>query len=288
MLLSQRLEKLTQTSKGSTRSIALYLLRKNRDACFLTMREVAEGTQVSKPTLVRFAQGLGFDGWGGFFEAYRREISSMEARGSHVDHGIPFGEEASTSQIIEAISQVRSESDYETGQIQDAEQVARAVGMLAEARRIVLLGVSVNALCLQLFQRKLLQLGIDAVLPAQAEFGLVAQTLKPGDIVLAISYTGESGQRTPMKHLATIRAQGAGIVAITSEGENYLRDHADVVLTIVSREALYAKIATFSTEASIMCLLDILYAGVFARDYRSNLASKSSTSKLVEFRRRPV
>lgn len=48
----------------------------------------------------------------------------------------------------------------------------------------------------------------------------------------------------------------------------------------------YNKIGTFSTEASINTLLDMLYAMVFARNYRRNLEFKLSSSRAVEVNRR--
>lgn len=152
--------------------------------------------------------------------------------------------------------------------------------------QFALFGISVNTLCLQLFQRKLAQIGIDSILPQQAEMGLFARTLASQDCVVMVSYSGESSHRTPMKYLPELNEKGVPVVALTSEGDNYLRDHADAVLSILAQENLYNKIGTFSTEASINTLLDMLYAMVFARNYRRNLEFKSSSSRAVEVNRR--
>lgn len=101
-----------------------------------------------------------------------------------------------------------------------------------------------------------------------------------------VSYSGESYHRSPMKYLPELNEKGVPVIALTSEGDNYLRDHANVVLSILAQESLYNKIGTFSTEASINTLLDIVYATVFARNYRRNLEFKSSSSRAVEVNRR--
>lgn len=134
----------------------------------------------------------------------------------------------------------------------------RAANILARSRKIGLFGVSVNALLLALFQRKCMTIGVDAVQPPQAEFGIFARTLTAEDCALMVSYTGESEYRAPMKRIPLLRANGVKIISITGEGDNYLRANSDVNLTILSCESLYAKIGTFSTEESVSCVLDML------------------------------
>lgn len=109
--------------------------------------------------------------------------------------------------------------------------------------------------------------------------------LQAGDCAIAASYTGENETRKPMVYLKSLRERGVRVIGLTSEGDNYLRRNADITLTILSREKLYQKIANFSTEASTECLLDMLYAGVFARDYEHNLRYKSDISREVEINR---
>ena len=63
-----------------------------------------------------------------------------------------------------------------------------------------------------------------------------------------------------------LRENHVPVVAITSEGSNYLREQVDTVLTMTTMEALYNKIATFSTEESLQYLLNVLYSCYFAKD----------------------
>lgn len=285
MLISQRLEKLAAEHDDSRRTIGLYLLDNPKSVDVLTMAQIAEATFSSKATLVRAAKQLGFDGWTAFARAYGREQDRAAERASDVDHSIPFAPGAPMRDIMTAIAQVRADSTMETMQQQDARDVERAVNYLVSARQIMLLGLSTNEQCLGLFQRKLLQIGINASLPIVADYGAAVQLLKEGDCVVASSYTGENETRKPMVYLKKLRERGVRVIALTSEGDNYLRRNADVTLTVLSREKLYQKIATFSTEASVECLLDMLYAGIFARDYEHNLRYKTETSREVEINR---
>lgn len=285
MLISQRLEKLAVEHDDSRRTIGLYLLDNPKSVDVLTMAQIAAETFSSKATLVRVAKQLGFDGWTAFARAYGREQDRAAERASAIDHNIPFAPGAPMRDIMASVAQVRADSCLETMQQQDARDMERAVSYLVDAGHIMLLGMSTNEQCLGLFQRKLLQIGINTSLPIVADYGAATQLLKAGDCVVASSYTGENEMRKPMVYLKKLRERGVRVIALTSEGDNYLRRNADVTLTVLSREKLYQKIATFSTEASTECLLDMLYAGVFARDYERNLRYKTETSREVEINR---
>ena len=66
---------------------------------------------------------------------------------------------------------------------------------------------------------------------------------------------------------------------ITSIGDNTLSKNADCILRICTREKLYSKIATFSTDSAITYLLDVLYSCIFALDYDRNLNLKIETGR---------
>ena len=287
MLISQRLEKLATHRTDAAGAVARFLLEDATHAETLSMRQIAEATVTSKPTLVRVAQQLGYSGWRDFFDAWRLELAMQRERMGTVNHSLPFAAGATTREIADTVARVASESSWQTSQMQDARQIERAAELLAAAPVIALFGISVNELCLRLFQRKMMQLGVRTHLSPQAEMGLFCQTLGAGDCAVVVSYTGETADRTPMRHVETMRERGVRIISISGEGPNYLREHADAALTIFSQESLYAKIGTFSTETSINTVLDILYACYFARDYERNLARKMEISAAVEHNRQP-
>ena len=129
-------------------------------------------------------------------------------------------------------------------------------------------------------------IGMQAI-PYAAGGAHVARMLQGGDCAIVVSYTGESPERMPMCHLAEFRARGVRVVGVTSEGDNYLRESSDAVLTILGQESLYEKVGPFSSRASTACALDMLYAAIFARDYERNLAYLSQSSRELERGRLP-
>lgn len=282
MLIAQQLEQLANTRSGACRRACLYILTHEDDVTVASMDVIAAASHTSKATLVRVAQLLGFTGWRRFSQAWERERITQKVNASTVDHNIPFQAETPCTEIAEAVAAVRAESARLTAASLDAKELAQAVRLIQDARRLALYGVNINAALLRMFSHKLLQLGRIVEQPEMSEMGTHAATLGEQDCVLMVSYTGEHPTRAPMRHIPRLEEAGCRIVALTGEGGNYLRDHADVILTILSRERLFAKVGTFSSEESTACLLDILYAALFAERYQANLQHRAQRTRAVE------
>ena len=118
------------------------------------------------------------------------------------------------------------------------------------------------------------------------EIGIIAYSLTNKDAAIVISYSGNDVSREPMKFIPDMNSKGVKLIGITSDGYNYMRQEIDTVLTISSREGLYKKISNFSTEESILFILNVLYACFFSKEYIKNYTYKLKNSiKLEESRR---
>ena len=114
MLISQRLEKLATHRTDAAGAVARFLLEDATHAETLSMRQIAEATATSKPTLVRVAQQLGYSGWRDFFDAWRLELAMQRERMGAVNHSLPFAAGATTREIADAVARVASESAWQT------------------------------------------------------------------------------------------------------------------------------------------------------------------------------
>ena len=85
--------------------------------------------------------------------------------------------------------------------------------------------------------------------------------------------------------MAFLKRKGIPMILLTSIGDNSSTSLATHVLRLATREKLYSKIGSFSTDTSITFLLECLYAGVFAKDFERNLTLRKNASKFIEFDR---
>lgn len=285
MLIAQKLEEMNMNCKDARGSVSAFLLAHKADLGRYTMQQVADATYTSRPTLVRIAKRMGYSGWNELVQKYTEECRYYADHFSHISPNIPFEKGDTPSMIADKVGHVMVEGALDTLEQLDAAALERAARLLAGARRIAMLCISPNSLLAELFQRKMLQIGVNVQLVNQAEQFFLAQSLTAEDCAIVISYSGNNEQRAPMRYLNCLQENGVPIIAVTSAGDNLLRSKATCVLTMSSREKLYSKIATFATEESISLLLNALYACYFALDYDKNFAFKVNASRAIEQQR---
>lgn len=287
MYLLQKIDEMTLYS-DSRRAVASFILEKRSKLDQYTLQEIAEQTYTSKTTLVRFAQSLGYHGWREFLQAFLEEAHHQDSYFSDIDPNRPFVETDTTEDIINRISSLQVESILDTADLIDIPTLETAVDTILEAGRIVLFGLSPNSLMGELFRRKMLTIGITVTVPRVDEGGAFACALTDKDCAIVISYAGNQEVRSPMKFIPIMERNRVQLIGVTGGGNCYIREHCGCVFTISSRERLYSKIAGFSTEMSIMTILNVLFSCCYKRNYRENWEYKLSNFSVLESERNPT
>ncbi|MBT9777351.1 SIS domain-containing protein [Clostridium sp. MCC353] len=286
MYLFQRIEETFMLYDDSKKKVAEFILQKRSKLTHYSMQEIAEATYTSKPTLVRFAQALGYAGWKEFMKAFVEEAYYQESHFSDIDPNYPFSISDSTKDIITKISDLQVESILDTADLLDTAALEQAAERILNAAHVTLFGISPNNLLGELFRRKMESIGRLVYISAVDESGMLSSSLTADDCAVMISYSGNNENREPMRFIKKLQENQVPMIGITSGGNNYIRENIDCILTISSRERLFSKISGFSTEASILSILNILFSCCFVKNYERNLEYKIKNSKNFEFRRR--
>jgi arabinose-5-phosphate isomerase len=85
------------------------------------------------------------------------------------------------------------------------------------------------------------------------DLGMVA----PGDVLIAISYTGRTSELTSI--LPVVKDMSVPVIAITGKADSYLGAEADIVLDVsVEREACPLNLAPTSSTAATLAMGDAL------------------------------
>lgn len=284
--LLQRIEEYTLKQKDSKRQIAETILEHKKDLQDYSMEELARLSFSSKSALVRFGKSLDFDGWKDFFQALMEEIHYEQVHFSDIDPNIPFKREDSYKDIINKIAAIQIESIQDTADQFDEDALDEAVNILLKANRVVVLGISPNNLLADVFRRKMAGIGRGIEVIPSGEIGVTAHALKSTDAAIIISYAGNDILQDNIRYVPIMKKNKVKLIALTSEGGGYLRKEIPTILTISSREGLYRKISNFSTEESIMFILNILYSAYFSKNYIQNFNYKVANSLDLEETRR--
>lgn len=282
MYLFQKIEELMMEYNDARRDIGKFILNEKGNILNYSMKEVAELTYTSKPTLVRFAKALGYNGWKEFIKAFTEETFYQQTSGIYTDPNFPFSEGDTVKDIILSLKNLQIESIMDTVDLLDPKMVDKATDILYNANNIVIYGVSPNTFNAHIFRRKMLSIGKNVVVASSNEAGLLSSTLTKNDCAIVISYSGNNKTKEPLCYIKSLQDKEIPLIAITSGGNNYLRENIECVFTISSRERLYSKISNFSTDQSISFILNTLYSSYFAKDYRNNLQYKIRNAEILE------
>lgn len=282
MLISNKLESMGSLSK-SEEVIANYILYEKENIEHLSTKDLANATYTSPSTVVRLSQKLGFTGWNELKEKYLEELQYLNKHFSKVDPNFPFEAHDTLMNIASKVAHLASNSIDDTLALIKNDELRKAVNLLGKAQMINIYGTSNSLLMAYDFKHKMLRINRHVeIMNLPGEQLVVASNSTPANCAILISYSGES--KEVLKIAEILRHKNTPIIVLTSIGENTLTTFADCTFYITTREKLYSKIATYSSNNSIHLILDILYSCLFKMNYNYNLEYKTNISKNIDER----
>lgn len=239
--------------------VARFVLTNSRDVIHLTVSELAARADVSEATVIRFCQELGYKGYQDFkIQLSQALVTPMKS----LDWSIERGDSAKT--LLDKISATNIETIRNTTNNISNEQLTAAIGMLRQARRIVLFGCGGSGIVAHDAAHKIMKLGLNVVSHSDAHNAFQAiSVLGPEDLLFVISYSGAT--RDVLHAVSVAREVGMKIMAITRSGRNPLRDLVNVTLSTSSPESLYRN-EGISTRIAQLCIIDALFVGLYLSD----------------------
>ena len=279
MLIRERLERCEFSN--SERVIIDFILKEKMNIKNMTMKEIANASYTSPSTLIRIAHKMKFKGWNELKEAYLKEEEYLQTHFLDIDANLPFSNDDTIMSIASKIATLKKEAIDDTLSLVRHDDLQKAVQMIKKASSIYVFAVSNNGLITQEFAHNMSRIKKKVTIcNLQGELVYSAINVDIQSCAIIVSYSGE----TPIlsRVIQALKMNGIPIIAITNIGENTVSRNADVVLRICTREKLYSKIATFSTDVSFEYILDLLYSCVFSLDYDKNLERKTKISQMIE------
>jgi len=255
-----RIRQLYPSLALNERRLADYLLSQPDHARHLSSQKLADEAGVSQSSVVKFAQKLGYKGFPALKMALSETLADKDAITvyNHIlsdDSLKTVGEKL----LTEKMSAIRATLD-----INSEDMLTETLRLLRNAKRIVLVGIGASGLVAKDFSWKLMKIGISAVAEQDMHALLASvQAMRSGDVLLAISYTGERREI----NLAAQEAKrlGATVLAFTGFTPNTLQQSATHCLYTVAEEQTTSSAAISSTMAQL-ALTDLLFMALIQRD----------------------
>lgn len=228
---------------SSQRRIADCILARMDEAAFWGVEEMAERSQSSVATVVRFAQKLGYSG---FLELRQALVAQAKHRNSGGERLFQAPEEAAATLLEVARRDVQNIEQMVQGV--NEELLTAIVGSLRSARHRVTLGRGVSHLMAGQLAYLLTQAGLPTVEGSPADFAAQASNLGMEDLLLVFSFHPYSTET--LDAAAYARKRGLRILAFTDKlGAPVIR-YADHAVAVAGENLLYShSMAAFSVLA---------------------------------------
>jgi RpiR family carbohydrate utilization transcriptional regulator len=245
--------------------VARLVLADPRAFATLPVGTLAERSQVSKPTVVRFCRSVGYDG----LTDFKRKLAGS------VNEGVPFvhravDEDDKCADIVvkvidNAVSALlKYRNDAATGAFE------RAITALAQAgragRRIEFYGVGNSGIVAQDAQHKFFRLGVRATAVGDSHVQVMSATmLEAGDCAVIISNSGQSRDLLDVAEIA--RRKGATLIVITASASPMatLALSANQILLAVDHPEDHDRYSPMVSRLLHLTVIDILTTAVALR-----------------------
>jgi DNA-binding MurR/RpiR family transcriptional regulator len=191
------------------RAIADYLIHHLREVPFQSLPELAELTKVSEPTIVRFAQSIGFSG----FRDLKMELLQLPPRQQHTPHTEPTPSD-DPRHVLHSVAHLETDNIAQTTRIVDLSTFKAVAEALHQSEHTYVFGMGVSASLARMARYILTEVGVrctvlssDFTSPEEQLF-----VLRPSDLLLAISLPPYSRQTLEMLRGADERGTSTAVI----------------------------------------------------------------------------
>lgn len=239
--------------------LARFILGQPEIAVDMQIEELAAACSVSVSTVVRMCKSLNYAGFKEFCRTLYSDLSSSQ-EDSHFEDIHPGDEPDAVMRNI-CLSSIQAIE--QTMAIIDRQELERAVDLLCRAQRVDFYGMGTSGLAAMDAGNKFSRIRKISIAHADPHNQiLTALTLRPEDVAVLISYSGETND---ILNLAReIKKIGTTIITLTRYGKNSLSSMADICLYSSSTETLLRS-GAMSSRIAQLCVIDTLYAAVCSR-----------------------
>ncbi|WP_274364267.1 MurR/RpiR family transcriptional regulator [Paenibacillus thermotolerans] len=244
------------------KTLAEFIAAHPHEVTRMGITELAERSGASTATITRFCKSLHFSGFTEFKLKLAEQLALQtgdETTYQDIVAGNPL------QSIVAAIEANHVRSITDTTRLIDFTMLQKAISLLTKAGQIDLYGVATSGIVAQDFGQKLVRIGKRAFATSDPHMQITsASGLRPGDVAIAISYSGETPET--IDALRCAKEQGAATISLTKYGSNTLASISDVQLFASSLEEGMRR-GDLASRIALLHVVDILFIGMVSENF---------------------
>ena len=262
------------TFRKSERRIADVVLKNPEEVINLSITELAQRSERSESTVVRFCKVLGYKGYYELKISLARELIVSPQQ---IYEEINLDDDLTT--IKNKVFQANILALQDTIRILDDRELRRAGEAIARARMVVFYGMAASAAVALDSVHKFLRINIQSVSYSDTHMQAIsAALLGKGDVAIGISHSGSS--KDVVDALRIARQRGATTICLTYHTKSPITKVADIKLYTAARETALRSDAMTSRIAQLS-ILDVLYVSVALGRHEASLDSIERTKEAL-------
>jgi len=271
------LDKIYPTLKRSRKKAAQFFMKERSAAAQMTIGEVAEAAGVSISTVERLSRDLGYKRYADF-----RVSLSIEANNLKQQQLREIGPDDTTESVKQKVFENHIMAIQSSIGLLDIEQLDKAVKLICESNHIEIYGIGGSGVVVNDAAHKFLRMGVKCHAITDTDLQVkYASLLQPGDVVIAVSYSGRS--KSLLDNVFVAKQRGASIIAITGYGKSPLGRIADALLcSCSSKSGFFGDL--ISTRIAQLTVLDTLFLCYAITNYekyeKMKMLTQSATARL--------
>ncbi|WP_326716818.1 MurR/RpiR family transcriptional regulator [Vagococcus jeotgali] len=272
----QRVESIYNDLTRSERKIADLVLARPEDVIKMTASELAEESDTSPASVIRFCKSIGIPS----FPELKLALSA-ERKSEIPNHYSDILPTEKLSDVKAKLLGNAYQSMEETIQLIDDNVIVDAINLIEKAPFVYVFGVGSSFLVAENIAQKWNRIG--KVCICLSDVHLLISSLAsaaPGTVFIGISNSGETKEVLALNEVA--KSSGIKTIGMTQFGMNTLSKQADVVIqTIKSKEGELRSAATSSLMSQFITI-DLLFYAYVLGNYDEHISSIHDSRQLVD------
>ncbi len=250
----------------SERAVGEFILSNYNMVVTMPIAELAEKSNVSRSTWIRFSKTLGFSGFKELKNSIIVHLSnpSVVSTPSNADF-VDVERFENIKDICSYISNNSIQSITDTFNIVDVNQALAIASLIKKDRIVRTYGIGASGIVAQDLYQKFLRIGISIVF--SQDFHLMLSSfaaIEKGDVVILFSQSGKTKEIVELANIA--KTKGGIVVVITGVGKNELTTYADYCLNTSTPEIEVRSGAMGSRIAQLM-IVDLIFTLVTNKNF---------------------
>lgn len=260
-----RIREFEESYTSTEKLIAKYILEHGNEILNYSAQTLGEKTNTSAAAIIRFSKKIGFKG----FSDLKMNLAQSHSNEQHgLDVDIIFNENDDMTSLVDKGCRLNMNTVLKTYQLINISDLEKAINLLCEASTIYLFGVGGSSVIANDIEQKLIRIGKKVIYNNDLHIQMTfTQSMTKDDVALIISY---SGTTTGLVDISKILVEkNIPYISITQINQNFLSKNSTVALRVPSEEK-ELRIGAVSSRISSFVITDLLYYGVFKKNFDKN------------------